>query len=249
MPYSDYILAPSSRTLFPSSICQVNGSVSGVDTLTTSLPGSATFDGNSSVTFDFGKNAGGFASVQFANNTTGCVGVTFSESSLWISGVGSDATAGAGIDAPLWFCAEDADSSGVVTADADHDRGAFRSDLSAFQWCLTTEITDFIQIPFLNTEWNWMYRSNTGFDVFYGCCHSLCSVVRALIYFFKLNRILTSLRCAIILDTFIRTMINLTGFGMQVCTQSYIHKQHEIVFKRRLYESTSHHRFNKGRRN
>jgi hypothetical protein len=148
MPYSDYILAPSSRTLFPSSICQVNGSVSGVDTLTTSLPGSATFDGNSSVTFDFGKNAGGFASVQFANNTTGCVGVTFSESSLWISGVGSDATAGA-------------DSSGVVTADADHDRGAFRSDLSAFQWCLTTEITDFIQIPFLNTEWNWMYRKHS----------------------------------------------------------------------------------------
>jgi hypothetical protein len=130
IPYSEYILAPSSRTLFPTSIYNVNGSVSGADSLTSPLPGSAIFHGNSAITFDFGKNVGGYASVQFGKATTGCVGVTFSESSLWISGVGSDATADAGIDEPLWFCAEDADAYGVVTADVDHDRGAFRLAVS-----------------------------------------------------------------------------------------------------------------------
>ena len=51
------------------------------------------------------------------------IGVTFTESSLWISGEGCDATADAGIDEALWFHATDA---GTYTAERKHERGGFR---------------------------------------------------------------------------------------------------------------------------
>lgn len=51
------------------------------------------------------------------------LGVTFSESSLWISGVGCDGTADAGIDEPLWFAIEGA---GSYTPDRKYERGGFR---------------------------------------------------------------------------------------------------------------------------
>lgn len=53
--YDQYILAPSSRTLHPATVHKVNGTVDGADSLTGDSPGSATFHGESSVTYDFGK--------------------------------------------------------------------------------------------------------------------------------------------------------------------------------------------------
>ena len=53
--YEQYILAPSSRELHPYSVYQVNGSVTDAASLTGESVGSATFDGSSAVTYDFGK--------------------------------------------------------------------------------------------------------------------------------------------------------------------------------------------------
>ena len=53
--YEQYILAPSSRTLHPVSVYQVNGSVSNADSLTGDSSGNAVFQGQSAVTYDFGK--------------------------------------------------------------------------------------------------------------------------------------------------------------------------------------------------
>lgn len=53
--YDQYILAPSSRTLHPATVHNVNGSVNGADSLTGDSTGSAIFQGESAVTYDFGK--------------------------------------------------------------------------------------------------------------------------------------------------------------------------------------------------
>ena len=50
VPYSEYILAPTTRTLFPTSVYNVNGTVTGAGSLTRGN-GSAIFQGVSSVTF------------------------------------------------------------------------------------------------------------------------------------------------------------------------------------------------------
>lgn len=51
--YDEYILAPSSRTLHPVNVYKINGTVEGADSLTGGS-GSAVFQGQSSVTYDFG---------------------------------------------------------------------------------------------------------------------------------------------------------------------------------------------------
>ena len=51
------------------------------------------------------------------------IGLTYTESSLWISGEGCDATADAGIDEALWF---HVNSAGTYTVDRKHERGGFR---------------------------------------------------------------------------------------------------------------------------
>jgi hypothetical protein len=53
--YEQYILAPSSRTLYPASVYQVNGSVTDSSSLTGESSGTATFQDVSAVTYDFGK--------------------------------------------------------------------------------------------------------------------------------------------------------------------------------------------------
>lgn len=131
VPYSQYILAPPSRTIHPVSLYAFNGTVENPKSLLADQcsTGDATFVGNAAATYDFGLNIGGLISVKFGRgNPTGCVGLTFTESSMWISGEGSDATADAGLDAPLWLCVKDADRRGIVSADRDHVRGAFRWD-------------------------------------------------------------------------------------------------------------------------
>lgn len=125
-PYDQYILAPSSRNLVPESIYQINGSVSNADVLTNPGSGNAIFNGPASVTFDFGRNIGGIVSLDIASASSfdAFVGVTFTESSLWISSEACDATADAGFDSPLWFPV--GQGPGKYTAEKKHIRGAFR---------------------------------------------------------------------------------------------------------------------------
>lgn len=125
VPYSEYILAPSSRTVIPSTVHGVNGTILNVQSLTTPN-GNVTFLGNSSVTFDFQKNIAGVVSLEMGNvsSTDAFIGVTFTESSSWINSLAGDGTADAGLDEPLWFPVGNGSSS--FTADLKHQRGAFR---------------------------------------------------------------------------------------------------------------------------
>ncbi|KAI7972861.1 hypothetical protein EIK77_000748 [Talaromyces pinophilus] len=127
IPYSEYILAPSDRTLSPVSVYKINGTVDNAIALTISGTGGATFAANSNITYDYGKNIGGIASFVVSNvnaSATGeFIGVGFSESSLWISSYGSDATNNAGIDEIIWFSIT---GPGNYSLDLAHNRGGFR---------------------------------------------------------------------------------------------------------------------------
>jgi hypothetical protein len=125
IPYDQYILAPSSRTLHPISVYKVNGTVTGAESVTDGNTGSITFQDESAVTYDYSKNIAGVVSINVTNvsDANQYIGLTFSESSLWISGLYSDATADAGRDEALWFHVT---APGVYTVDAEHERGGFR---------------------------------------------------------------------------------------------------------------------------
>ncbi|PIL35418.1 hypothetical protein GSI_02145 [Ganoderma sinense ZZ0214-1] len=126
-PYQQYILAPSSRTVRPAAVYLQTGSVSSehalLDDQVFSGQPSLTLDTfNSSVTYDFGKNVGGW--INF--NTTsidGSVGFTFTESSLWVSSEACDSTSNGGLDEPLVF---NLTGLGHYVAPNDKERGAFR---------------------------------------------------------------------------------------------------------------------------
>jgi hypothetical protein len=122
--YQEYIVAPSSRTIRPASIYNVNGTVDNANAL---LPGnvdSATFTDKSSVTLDFGKNIAGIVTFQVtAVDADQYIGLAYSESSLWITDEGSDGTADAGLDEILWFAPT---GPGNFTVDREHERGGFR---------------------------------------------------------------------------------------------------------------------------
>ncbi|PLB50646.1 Six-hairpin glycosidase [Aspergillus steynii IBT 23096] len=127
IPYSEYILAPSSRTLTPPSIYRTEGSVSNASSLlheNSTTP--TTLHGKSSITFDFQKNIAGLVSLDVSDSSASdaFIGVTFSESSLYVSSEACDATADAGLDSPLWFNV--GAGSGVYTAEEKHVRGGFR---------------------------------------------------------------------------------------------------------------------------
>ncbi|KAI9703481.1 MAG: hypothetical protein M1820_005785 [Bogoriella megaspora] len=131
IPYSEYILAPSSRTLTPSAVRQVNGTVTNAGGLAglNSSSSSAVFSGRSGVTYDFGKNVEGIVSFNVDSVSAGpsqsnqYIWITFTESSLWISGDTCDGTADAGLDEPLYF---PINGSGTYTASPQYRRGAFR---------------------------------------------------------------------------------------------------------------------------
>jgi len=91
----------------------------------TTTSGSATFQNAAGVTYDFGKAVEGIVSFNVAGLSSAdqFVGVTFSESSLWISGAHSDATADAGFDEILWFAVG---KPGFYSAASQYRRGAFR---------------------------------------------------------------------------------------------------------------------------
>ncbi|KAF7713086.1 Alpha-L-rhamnosidase [Penicillium ucsense] len=124
--YSDYILAPSSRTLIPQTVYQSFGSVVGPQSLCDGSESTTVFDGTSSVTYDFGKNIAGIVTLKIEppSSVNTRLGLTFSESSLWISNLSSDATADLGLDATLWFnLSSDQDTYRSVPAQG---RGGFR---------------------------------------------------------------------------------------------------------------------------
>lgn len=123
--YEQYILAPSSRTLHPVSVHEVNGTVTNAASVTGNNLGSAVFQDVSAVTFDYGKNIAGVVSLTIGDvsDSNQYIGLTYSESSLWVSGAGSDATADSGIDETFWFRPS---GPGVYTVDRDHERGGFR---------------------------------------------------------------------------------------------------------------------------
>ncbi|KAJ5641822.1 hypothetical protein N7490_005822 [Penicillium lividum] len=126
VPYEEYILAPRSRDLTALSVYQVNGSVTNANSLTQSSGGTASFNGVSSVTLDFGKNVAGLVSldVSSSSSSSAFLSVTFSESSLWISSEYSDATGNSGYDTPLWFNV--GKGAGTYTPETKFQRGAFR---------------------------------------------------------------------------------------------------------------------------
>lgn len=126
VPYEEYILAPTSRTIYPQSVYKnlINGTVTGADTITGNSPGSAIFEGPSSLTYDFSKNIGGLVSLKIGNvDADQYIGIAYSESSEWISNEGCDATQNAGIDEILWFQPTE---PGTVSVDRIHERGGFR---------------------------------------------------------------------------------------------------------------------------
>lgn len=161
VPYDEYILAPSSRDLVPASVYQVNGSVTGATSLTNSSPGNATFSGPSAVTYDFGQNIGGVVSVDVASASSldAFLGVTFTESSMWVSSVACDATADSGRDSPLWFHV--GRGPGHYTVEEKHARGAFRYLTIVSNTTATVSIRS-VQVHF-NASPSKDLRSYTGY--------------------------------------------------------------------------------------
>lgn len=96
--FSEYILAPSSRTVFPRSINAVRGNITDPDNILRQDVRSTHFLGeNASVTLDFGQNVAGrisfvVDSVTADHDRAPSIGLTYSESSLWISTENSDGT-------------------------------------------------------------------------------------------------------------------------------------------------------------
>lgn len=103
VPYSEFILAPASRLVNPVSVHRINGTVTGATSLLGNSTGSAVFKGPSSVTYDYMKNIAGVVSVTVGGSSSpdALIGLTYSESAVWINGRGSDATADAGLDEVL----------------------------------------------------------------------------------------------------------------------------------------------------
>lgn len=125
VPYEDYILAPKSRELLPASVHGVNGSVTNARALIQSA-GGTTLNGVSSVTYDFGKNIAGLVSLDVgsASSPSAFLGVTFSESSLFVRHEASDGTSDAGLDSPLWFPV--GRGAGHYAPEKKHLRGGLR---------------------------------------------------------------------------------------------------------------------------
>lgn len=125
IPYSEYILAPTQRTLAPVSVHRANGSVVNPGGLTTTGSGETTLKGISAITYDYSKNIGGLVSfvVSETSDSDQFIGISYSESSLWITPDGSDATQNVAIDETLWFHIT---GPGSYSVQPLHDRGGFR---------------------------------------------------------------------------------------------------------------------------
>ncbi|THX12608.1 Six-hairpin glycosidase [Aureobasidium pullulans] len=125
VPYAEYILAPSQRDLSPVKVHHANGTVINAAGVTTSGSGGTTFNSVSAVTYDYTKNIGGLVSfvVSSTSDSEQYIGISYTESSLWISPDGSDATQNIAIDETLWFKIT---GPGNYSVEPLHDRGGFR---------------------------------------------------------------------------------------------------------------------------
>jgi hypothetical protein len=96
VPFGEYILAPASRVLRPRSVFNVNGSVTSAEGLLHPDGSPTTISGaKSSVTYDFGLNVAGRIRFTVRGNIAAAgevLGLTYSESSLWVNSLGSDST-------------------------------------------------------------------------------------------------------------------------------------------------------------
>lgn len=125
VPYFEYVLTPRSRVLRPASVYNINGTVLNAEQLLTGERADTTFVGASAVTYDFGKNVAGLVSFNVTNaiGSDAFIGISFTESSLWINSEGCDATADAGIDQALWW---NVHSGSSYAAEKQYQRGGFR---------------------------------------------------------------------------------------------------------------------------
>ncbi|KAI0314054.1 Six-hairpin glycosidase [Amylostereum chailletii] len=90
-PWDEFNYAPESRTVYPTAIYRVHGTVENASDLAGNQ-GSATLSGNNSyVTLDFGKEVGGLVSWNFENVTSSsAVSLSFTESPLFVRPYASD---------------------------------------------------------------------------------------------------------------------------------------------------------------
>lgn len=89
-PWQENIYSPSSRTVSPASVLSLaNASV------ISTYPGAKSIQGNASaLVFDFGKEVGGIATVEYSATGSGKLGLAFTEAKNWI-GLASDSSNGA----------------------------------------------------------------------------------------------------------------------------------------------------------
>ncbi|KAL2837609.1 alpha-L-rhamnosidase A precursor [Aspergillus pseudodeflectus] len=128
IPYQGYILAPESRILHPVSVKSLIGPVRNADALLDGGRGTASLYGRSSVTCDFGKNIGGLVSIDVAGLVGELadpkVGITFSESSQFISTESSDGQSDGGRGEKVFLNVTE--PKGRYTLPKDRIRGGFR---------------------------------------------------------------------------------------------------------------------------
>ncbi|KAJ4481892.1 Six-hairpin glycosidase [Lentinula aciculospora] len=92
-PWDAFNYAPTSRTVYATSIRHVEPSVSGSENLLNGDNGGATLSENGAwVTLDFGKEVGGLISMNFdsMNSSSSSISLAFTESPMFISPISSD---------------------------------------------------------------------------------------------------------------------------------------------------------------
>jgi hypothetical protein len=115
-------LSPTSRTVRPVAVQGTSGSVANPQSVLTGQP-TRLSGTNSSITFDFGKEVGGIATLSFGATSGGQrVGLAFTESSLYI-GRTSDASSGGNADGAIFG---NATTNGTYVMPAARLRGGFR---------------------------------------------------------------------------------------------------------------------------
>ena len=123
--YAQYILTPSSRAIIPSKIFSINGTVQNAAGQTSNGAGGPTsFQDVSAATYDMGLSTAGIVTftVDATEGDDQYIGISFTESSLWINSNGCDATADSAIDEALWYQV----TPGTYSADTKHQRGGFK---------------------------------------------------------------------------------------------------------------------------
>ena len=126
LPYEEYILSPESRHLAPEYVYEVSGTVQNAEALLSGNKGSARLEGKSWITLDYAKNIGGLLSID-VDNVAGegaSVGITFSESSTFISADSSDGQSDGGRGEKIYLSVTP--DQKTFTLPEDRIRGGFR---------------------------------------------------------------------------------------------------------------------------